>query len=152
MSEDKELKIVSRTAQLNTPAPMIYRLISDFSFMGKIDPPDKRIKIISSDADSCRILVEGGGELGLRITEREENSLVKITSEPGSKFEFKMWFQLKEVKAYDTRLRITLHASMNSFMKMVAQKPLTNFVESIISQLEKQFQVSDTTYDTNYEA
>lgn len=152
MFANKELKIVSRIAQLNTPAPMIYRMISDFSFISKVEPPDKRIKIVSSDADSCKIVVEGGGELGLRIVEREENSLVKIANESDTKLVFTMWLQLKEVKAYDTRLRITLHVSANAFMKMALQKPLTNFVENIVCQLEKQFRLTDNTYDTNYEA
>ena len=147
-----ELKIVSRVAKLHTASAPIYRMVSDFSFMESITPPDDKVKIISCDTDSCRISVQGGGEFGMKILERKENELVKIGNEEGAPFTFSLWIQLKEADAYDTRLRITLHASMNSIMKMVAQKPLTSFVESLVDKLEQRFSASNTTYDTNYEA
>ncbi len=149
---NNELKIVSRTAKLNTPSSSIYRMISDFSFMDKITPPDDKVKIVSCGTDHCRIAVEGGGEFGMKIEERKENELVKIGNEEYAPFEFNLWIQLKEIEAYDTRLRITLHANMNPLMKMVAQKPLTNFVESMVDKLEQRFGATGTTYDTNYEA
>ena len=96
--------------------------------------------------------VEGGGEFGMRIQERKENEMVKISNEEYAPFDFQLWIQLKEVEAYDTRLRITLQANMNPLMKMVAQKPLTNFVESMVDKLEQRFAATGTTYDTNYEA
>jgi hypothetical protein len=149
---NNELKIVSRTAKLNTPSSTIYRMIADFSFMDKITPPDDKVKIISCNENSCRIAVEGGGEFGMKIEERKENELVKIANEEYAPFEFNLWIQLKEIEAYDTRLRITLHATLNPLMKMMAQKPLTNFVESMVDKLEQQFGATGTTYDTNYEA
>ena len=148
---NKELKIVSRIARLNTTASNIYRMLSDFSFMNNIAQLEDKVKIIFCDRDSCRIAVANGGEFGLRIIERQENSLIKITSDPDGRFDCKMWFQLKEVTAYDTRLRLTLHINLNPIMRLAAQKPLTNLVESIVTQLENKFLFTDYTY-TTYEA
>lgn len=149
---NSELKIVSRVAKLHTPAAPIYRVISDFSFMNKITPPDDKVKILNSDSDSCTISVEGGGQFGMKIIERKENELVKIGTDDAAPFAVNIWIQLKEVEAYDTRLRITLHSKMNPLIKVVAQKPLTNFVESLVDKLEQRFNASNVTYDTNYEA
>ncbi|HOG19896.1 MAG TPA: hypothetical protein PKW37_05595 [Salinivirgaceae bacterium] len=149
---NNELKIVSRIAKLHTPSTAIYRMISDFSFLDKITPPDDRVKIVSCNSDMCKIAIEGGGEFTMVIAERKENELVKISNDSNSPFDFKLWIQLKEKVAYETYLRITLHATMNPFMKMVAQKPLTNFVESMVDKLEQRFSVNSSTYDSNYEA
>ncbi|HQA76386.1 MAG TPA: hypothetical protein PLY32_04625 [Salinivirgaceae bacterium] len=149
---DKELKIVSRIAKLHTPSAAIYRTISDFSFIDKITPPDDRVKIVSCNSDMCKIAIEGGGEFTMVIEDRKENEMVKFSTDSNSPFEFKFWIQLKEKVAYETYLRITLHATMNPLMKMVAQKPLTNFVETMVDKLEQQFRVNSSTYDSNYEA
>ncbi len=149
---DKEVKIVSRVAKLHTPATTIYRMISDFSFLDKITPPDDKIKIISCNTDMCRISIEGGGEFAMTIVERQENELVKISNSDNTPFKFNLWIQLKEKEAYDTYLRITLHATMNPLLRMVAQKPLTNFVDTMVDKLEQRFGITNSTYDSNYEA
>ena len=60
---NNELKIVSRIAKLHTPSTAIYRMISDFSFIDKINPPDDRVKIVGCDSDMCKIAIEGGESL-----------------------------------------------------------------------------------------
>jgi len=149
---NQELKIVSRTGKLYTSSFPIYRMISDFSFMQKVEIPDDRIKIVASDYDTCTLEIQGGGKFILRIIEREPNSMVKIAVDANSPFEFTMWIQLKELQAYDTRLRITLHATLNPFLKLVLQKHFENFVETMVDRLEKFFSPDRPYYNTNYEA
>ena len=47
-----------------------------------------------------------------------------------------MWIQLKEVGELDTRVKITLKAELNPMLNMVAKKPLTTFIETLVDKLE----------------
>ncbi len=149
---DSELKIVSRIGKLHTASAPIYRLLSDFSFLNQVQIPDKRVKISQSDHDTCTLNIQAGGEFTLRIVERIPTSLVKIAADESSPFNFTLWIQLKELEPYDTRIRITLNAKLNPLMKLVAQKHLENFVETLISKLEQHFGPNTPYYNTNYEA
>jgi carbon monoxide dehydrogenase subunit G len=75
----------------------------------------------------------------MRIIERKENELVKISSDETVPFTFFLWIQLKEVDENDTRVKVTLHADLNPMLKMVAKKPLTQFVDALVDKLEQSF-------------
>lgn len=149
---DSDLKIVSRTGKLHTASAPIYRLLSDFSFLNQVQIPDERVKIQHSNNDTCTLHIEGGGEFTLKIVERVPTNLVKIEADKSSSFAFTLWIQLKELEAYDTRIRITLTAKLNPLMKIIAQKHLENFVEMLISKLEQHFGPNTTYNNRNYEA
>lgn len=133
------LKHESRIAKLNAPTAKVYQILSDFSRFEQIAPPDDKMKVVKADADSCRFALGNNGEFGMRIIERRENELVKISSDETVPFTFYLWFQLKEVAESDTRLRVTLHADLNPMLRMVAKKPLTQFVDSLVDKMEETF-------------
>lgn len=133
------LKHESRVGKLNAPAATIYYTISDFSRLENITPPDGKIEVVMADSDSCRFSLGKNGEFGMRIIERKENDTVKIANDETVPFTFYLWIQLKEVAEGDTRVRVTLHAELNPMLKMVAKKPLTQFVDSLVDKLEEAY-------------
>ncbi|MFO7862769.1 MAG: SRPBCC family protein [Salinivirgaceae bacterium] len=133
------LKHESRVGKLNAGAAAVYQTIADFSRFESIAPPDDKMKVVKADADSCRFALGKTGEFGMRIIERKENELVKISSDETVPFTFFLWIQLKEVDENDTRVKVTLHADLNPMLKMVAKKPLTQFVDALVDKLEQSF-------------
>ncbi|MDA3865706.1 MAG: SRPBCC family protein [Salinivirgaceae bacterium] len=133
------LKHESRIGKLNADAATVYQTIADFSRFESIAPPDDKMKVVKADADSCRFALGKTGEFGMRIIERKENELVKISSDETVPFTFFLWIQLKNVDENDTRVKVTLHADLNPMLKMVAKKPLTQFVDSLVDKLEQSF-------------
>ena len=131
-----ETKIESRTGKINSPSSRVYAFMSNFNNFAMLVPKDK-VKDWQSSEDHCQFTVDGLGKAGLRIIEKEPYSLVKITGEEGSKLNFTFWIQLKEVSENDTRLKLTIHADLNPMIKMMATKPLQNFVDTLVDQLEK---------------
>lgn len=99
-------------------------------------PPDK-VKNWQASEDHCHFTVEGIGEAGLKIVQKEPFTLIKITGEEGSKFDFYFWMQLKERAIDDTRIKLTVNANLNTMLKMLATKPIQTFVDSLVDQLEK---------------
>lgn len=133
------LKHESRIGKLNVPTENVYRLISDFSRLKDITPPDEKMKIVHADQDKCRFSINKAGEFGMIILERKENDTVKIINDDSVPFKFTLWIQLKEVEASDTRIKVTLHADLNPMLRMVAKKPLTQFVDGLVDKLENMF-------------
>lgn len=133
------LKHESRIARLNASVAKVYQALSDFSRFEHIAPPDDKMKVVKSDVDSCRFALGNSGEFGMRIIERRENELVKISSDETVPFTFYLWFQLKEADDATTHLRVTLHADLNPMLRMVAKKPLTQFVDSLVDKMEETF-------------
>jgi carbon monoxide dehydrogenase subunit G len=131
-----ETKIESRTGIINSPSSRVYAFLSNFTNFSQLIPKDK-VKDWHATEDHCQFTVDGLGKAGLRIIEKEPYSLVKITGEEGSKLNFFFWIQLKEVAANDTRIKLTIKADLNPMLKMMATKPLQNFVDTLVDQLEK---------------
>ena len=130
------MKIVSRIGKIQSQQDKIFELISDFTNLGKYVPNDK-VEDFTSDIDSCSFKVDKIGKFGMRIIEREPSKTVKIANDGGTPFKFNMWIQLKEVAENDIRVKVTLDADLNAMMKMVAKKPLTSFVNTLVDRLEQ---------------
>lgn len=131
-----ETTFESKIGKLNGPSHAVYALLSDFRNFSALVPPDK-IKNWIAEENTCSFSVDMLGETGLRIIEKQPYSLVKITGTEGSKFDFFFWIQLKEAGFNDTRIKLTIKSDMNPMVKMMAAKPLQNFLDSLIDQLEK---------------
>lgn len=129
-------KIESRVGKLSYPAQKVYDFLSDFNNFKSLIPPD-RISDFESTADSCSFNVSGIGEATLKIIEKEPLKLVKVAGEAMGKVGFKLWIQLKELAEDDTRIKLTVEAELNPMMSMVANKPLKNFVDMLVDQIEK---------------
>jgi carbon monoxide dehydrogenase subunit G len=131
-----ESKFESRIGKINQPAGVIYRMLSDFRNFSNLVPADK-IKNWQATADECRFTVDMVGDTGLKIVEKQEDKLIKITATGDNPYNFFFWIQLKEVAPYDTRIKLTLKIDLNPMIKMMASKPIQNFLNGLIDQLEK---------------
>ncbi len=129
-------KIESRIGVIKHPAEKIYKYISNFdNFKSLI--PEGRVKDFESSGDSCRFTVEGIGQAGLRIVEKEPHKLIKISSDEQTAFDFLLWIQIKEVQPGDSRIRITAEVKLNPVMAAMVKKPLKQFVDTLVEQAEK---------------
>lgn len=131
----------SKQVQINQPAAVIYNTISDFSQF----TPILRDKVEEWEAtpDTCSFKVKGF-TVKLRIVEREQDKLVKITGEDGSPFDFTFWTQLKELSFDDTRMRLVLHVKLNMMMKMMVGKKIQSGLDQIADQIAYSFNSINT--------
>ena len=129
-------KIESKIGKVKQPADKIYKYISDFNNFQSLIPEDK-VKDFESTEDTCRFTVEGIGQAGLKIIEKKPFSLIKISSDEQTSFDFLLWIQIKEVEPADSRIRITTEVNLNPMMAAMAKKPLKNFMDTLVEQAEK---------------
>ncbi len=137
------LKIESKIGVIKQPAEKIYNYISNFDNFRPL-MPEERVKDFESSGDSCRFTIEGIGQAGLKIIEKEPHKLIKISSDEQTSFDFLLWIQIKEVEPGDSRIRVTTEVKLNPMMAAMVKKPLKNFVDTLVEQAGKlSFEASD---------
>lgn len=110
----------------------IFAMLSDLSNLERIKDriPQDKVKDFEFDSDSCSFAVDPVGRINFQIVEREPNKTIKFatTNSPVPLF---LWVQLKQVAENDTRLKITVRAELNPFLKPMVSKPLQDAVDKI---------------------
>ena len=129
-------KYVSKQVKIDRPDWMIYDQLSDFNrftplLEGKVD--GWRV-----EGDTCSFTVKGIS-LSVRMLEKTPHSLIKIGGDEGSPFEFTFWVQLQKVDEHDTRMRLTLHAHLNTMLKMMIGKKLEGALDQMADRIAEAF-------------
>ena len=116
----------------------VFAVLSDFSRLERVRDriPEDKISDFTFDRDRCSFTVNPIGQVTFVVIEREPNKLIKFKSE-NLPFEVFLWVQLVEKAASDTRLKITVRAELNSFLKPMVSKPMSEAVDKISDVLTK---------------
>ena len=116
----------------------VYRNISDLRNLEKVRDriPEDKVKDFSFDADTISINVPPVGELKLRIIEREEPKCVKFETAQ-SPVPFNVWVQMLPVDEQSSKMKVTVKAELNPFIKGMVSGPLQDGVEKIADALAK---------------
>jgi carbon monoxide dehydrogenase subunit G len=128
------LKIESKIGQIPQKDEKIYNFLSDFNHFNHFIPADK-VKNWEATTDTCKFKLEGLGDIGFKIVEKEPFKLIKVAAFD-SKFDFTLWIQLKAIAEDDTRIKISLDAALNPFIQAFAKKPLQDFLNMLVDRME----------------
>lgn len=130
------MKLESKIGKVSYSDEKVYNFLTDFNNFKNLFPADK-VSNWKSDENSCSFSVNPIGETGIKIVEKDPFKLVKLKSLENDKFNFTFWVQLKMLEEKDTRIKLTLEADLNPMIQMMAKKPLQEFLDKLIDQLEK---------------
>ncbi len=130
LMNNKMTKFESDIKQALHSEEKIFAFISNFNNFENLIPKDK-ISDWQSTEDSCRFKVDGIGEAGLKIIEKEPFKTVKYSTDGKVPFNFYLWVQLKSVATNDTRIKLTLKADLNPMMKMMVSKHVKKFLNML---------------------
>ena len=109
---------------------VVYRVLSDPRKLELVKEriPEDKIKDFTFDEESISFRVDPIGEVRFLVVERELNKLVKFKSEK-LPFDVFLWIQLVSKAEKDTRLRMTLQADLNPFIKGMVEKQMKETVD-----------------------
>ena len=96
--------------------------------------PEDKVSGFSFDQDTVSLNVAPVGELKLRICEREEPKCVKFETVQ-SPVPFNVWVQVLPVDDKNSKMKVTVKAELNPFIKSMIEKPLQEGVEKIADAL-----------------
>ena len=92
-----------------------------------------KIQDMSFDRDSLTLTVQGMN-VTLRIIEREPCKCIKFEGDK-SPIPVNLWIQVLPVTSEQAKLKVTIRAEVNMFMKAMVTKPLQEGVEKIADML-----------------
>ena len=131
-----ESKFESSVKQIPYSQQAVYNNISDLRNLEKVKDriPEDKINDFTFDEDTVGINVQPVGELKLRICEREEPKCVKFETVQ-SPVPFNVWIQILPVDEQNSKMKVTVKADLNPFIKSMVEKPLQEAVEKIADAL-----------------
>ena len=92
-----------------------------------------KIQDIAFDRDSLTLTVQGMN-VTLRIIEREPCKCIKFEGDH-SPIPVNLWIQILPVAEEQAKMKVTIRAEVNMFMKAMVTKPLQEGVEKIADML-----------------
>ena len=141
-----ESKFESSVKQIPYPQQAVYDNISDLRNLEKVQDrvPEDKVNDFKYDEDTVSLNVAPVGELKLRICDREEPKCVKFETVQSpvpftvqSPVPFNLWIQVLPVDEQNSKMKLTLKAELNPFIKSMVEKPLQDGLEKIADALSK---------------
>ncbi|MDR1610619.1 MAG: SRPBCC family protein [Candidatus Symbiothrix sp.] len=126
----------SEIKQLPYSETTIFEVLSDLNNLEKVKDqiPQDKIQDFSFDHDSCTFNISPVGKVRFSIVEREPNKTIKFMADQ-SPVDVYLWIQLKEVNPQDTRMKLTVRANLNPFLKPMLSGPLQKGLDKIADVL-----------------
>lgn len=126
----------STVRQINYPQQSVYQLLSDLSNIDKVKDriPEDKVKDLIFDTDSIGINTPMGA-VKLNIVERDEPKCIKFETTE-SPLPFNFWIQILPVTAQSSKMKLTIKADLNPFIKGMVSKPLQEGIEKIADALQ----------------
>lgn len=129
-------KFESSIRQISYPQQSVYDMLSDLSHIEKVKDriPEDKLKDVQFDSDSISIQSPMGA-IRLRIIERDAPKCIKFETEQ-SPIPFYFWIQILPVTETTSKMKLTIKAELNPFIKGMVQKPLQEGIEKLADVLQ----------------
>ena len=111
---------------------IVYETLSDLKNLEKVKNriPSDKIEEFAFDTDSCSFSIKPVGKIRFSIVDRELPKTIKFSSDR-SPVDVNMWIQLKETGERETKMKLTVRADLNPFLKPMLSKPLQEGINQI---------------------
>ena len=129
-------KFESNVKQVPHPQQSVYRMLSDLSHIEQVKDrlPEDKFQNLSFDRDSVSISMDPIGQITLNIVDRQEPKCVKFESAQ-SPIPFTLWVQMLPVTDATSKLKCTIDAELNPFIRGMVSKPLQEALEKMADAL-----------------
>lgn len=120
-------RIESDPIQINKAVSSVYQFLSDLRNYKELMPD--RVTEFDAGEDEARLRIEGLGKFSMRRGNCMPDSLIELIPEGSLPFSFTMRWELQETDA-NTRVLGIIDADLNMMLKMLAQGPLREFINT----------------------
>ena len=130
-------KFESSIRQIDYPQQIVFQGLSNLDNLSKVQDriPEDKAKDLTFDNDSVSINVPPVGRVTLRIVEREEPKTIKFETVE-SPLPFNFWIQLLPVTETSCKMKLTIKAELNPFIKAMVSSHLQDGIEKIADVLQ----------------
>ncbi len=131
-----ESKFESSVRQIPFSQEKVFAKLSDLNNLESVRDrlPADKVESLSFDSDSVSVNVPPVGDISFRIIEREEPKCIKFETEK-SPVPLNLWIQLLPVTNDSCKMKLTIKAELNPFIKGMVSGPLQEGLEKIAETL-----------------
>lgn len=126
----------SRTGIVQCTSEELYHYLTDMRNFGRFIPQNN-ISDVSISKDTFDINVNLLGKVNIRIGEMKEFSEVRYSGNAAQINEFSLVVKFLDKGSAQSEVKLSVLASLNPFLKMLAAEPMNKFLETIIAEMEK---------------
>ena len=115
----------------------VFNMLSDLSNIERLKDklPEDKLEQMTFDNDSISMSVNPVGQIKLRIVEREAPKCIKFETAE-SPVSFNLWIQVVPNGDNASKMKLTIKAELNPFIKGMVKKPLMEGLEKIADLLQ----------------
>lgn len=128
-------RIESDKTLVNKTQEEVFSFLSNFNNFQKLMP--EQVTNWQSTEDDCSFTISGMASLGMKITEKKPNNYIKVGRHGNAPFDFTLECMMNEKSSSETEVQLAFNAELNPMLKMMAVKPLTNFLNLLTGKLKE---------------
>ena len=125
----------SRSGKLSCSAEEVFAFVTDIRNFERFIPKGT-ISNWNSEKESCSFNVSMLGTVSVRLSEKKEYSKVVFTGDALKKNDFILTLAISDNAENHAEVRVMLSADLNPMIKMIATKPIGQFLEMLINEME----------------
>ena len=125
----------SRSGSLSCTSKEVFDFVTDIRNFEQFIP-DGTISNWQSGKDACSFSVSMIGTVSVRITKKEPNNNVIFNGDALKKNDFSLVLNISDGSNNTADVKVFLEAELNPMLKMVANKPIIQFLEILIREME----------------
>jgi hypothetical protein len=126
----------SRTGILTCNAEDLYNFVTDIRNFQRFVPKGT-INDWNAEKEACSFSVSMIGTVNLRLGEKEKYNLVAYSGDALKKNDFSFILNIADNGKDPSEVKVSLKADLNPMMKIMATKPISQFLEMLISEMER---------------
>jgi len=139
--KNRMTRIESEQVTVNQTQEEMFRFLSDFNNYESLMP--EQVADWISDENTCSFNIKGMTSLGMAISEKKPNSEIRIRKNGKAPFDFFLTCLIgKGTNENESTLQLYFDADLNPFLKMMAEKPLKNFLNMLVSRYKANYEKS----------
>jgi carbon monoxide dehydrogenase subunit G len=125
----------SRTGKLTCNAAGVFTFVTDIRNFERFIPGGI-ISNWNAEKESCSFSVSILGTVTVSLSEKERFTKVVFSGDALKKNDFLLTLNITDNVGDQAEVRILLNAELNPMMKMMAGKPIKQFLERLINEME----------------
>ena len=126
----------SRSGKLTCSSEDVYAFVTDIRNFERF-VPQGTISNWLSDRESCSFNVSMLGTVSLRLAEKEMFKKVVYNGDALKKNDFTLVLDIVNSAKNTAEVIVSLNADLNPMLKMMASKPIAQFLEMLVNEMEK---------------
>ena len=127
-------RLESDKVTVNKSAKEVFDFLCDFNNYERLMP--EQVTDWKSTSDECSFTIKGMASLGMKMKEKTPNTSVVIERNGKAPFDFLLSCSIAD-KQPQSDVQLFFDADLNPMLKMMASKPLTNFLNLLASKLKE---------------